>query len=364
MVVCSNCIMDSSDDMIEFDENGVCCHCNNYYRKMKLKTYSGKEGREKLNHIVKEIKECGANKEYNCIVGLSGGVDSSYTLYLTKKLGLNPLVVHLDNGWNTKTASKNISKLLKKLDLDLYTYVIDWEEFKDLQLSFLKASVIDVEAVTDHAIKATLFKTANKRGIKHIITGDNVMTEGIMPKSWGHNKSDYFNIKDIQKRFGKKKLKTYPILTLPERFYYQIIKGIRTIDILNYVDFNKKEVKEFIKKEFGWEDYGKKHGESTFTHFYQSYILPLKFNVDIRKAHLSALICAGQISREKALNMIDKEHYSDEDKRIEKDYVVKNLGLTEKEFDDIMKLPIKSHSHYKSNDKLHRKLRNLYLKLR
>lgn len=358
--ICIRCIMDTTDPNIEFDENGICNNCREFEQKAKKRLFRGEEGKTRLNEIIKKIKEEGKNKQHDCVVGVSGGIDSSYTLYLAKKFGLRPLAVHLDNGWNSKTATRNLSKILKKLNIDLYTYVIDWEEFKDMQLAYLKASVLDTEALTDHAIKATLYKTANERRIKYIITGINFITEGIIPKAWGHYKNDYANILDIHKKFGKKQLKTFPVLTLRDRIYYQIIKKIRMLEILNYVPYNKEEVKKFIFKEFGWEDYGGKHRESTFTHFFQSYILPRKFNIDKRRAHLSTLICAGQITREQALEEIKKSIYTEEELRREKEYMIRKFSITEKEFDDIIALPIKSHYDFKSNEKFLRRLRSIY----
>ncbi len=246
----------------------------------------------------------------------------------------------------------------------MHTYVIDWEEFKDLQLAYLKASVLDIEALTDHAIKAALYKIANGHGIKYIITGINVATEGIIPSAWGHYKNDYVNIKDIHKKFGTMALKTFPILTLSKRIYYQLIKNIQMVEILNYFPYKKKEAQQLLTKKFGWEEYGGKHRESTFTHFFQSYILPRKFGFDKRRAHLSTLICANEISRKEALKEMQKPIYSEEELQHEKDYVIRKFGITNKEFEELMNLPIKSHYDYKSNEKFLRGLRRIYSKIR
>lgn len=358
--ICKKCIMDTSAP-IKFDENGTCNYCNEYDSKIKSRVLRGEEGKKKIESVIAEIKEKGKNKKYDCIVGISGGVDSTYIAYLAKKWGLKPLAVHLDNGWNTKKATQNISRILKKLNLDLQTYVIDWEEFKDLQLSFLKASVIDIEVVTDQAIKAALYKTADKFHVKHIITGVNFATEGIMPSEWGHYKGDYINLLDIHKRFGLVKLKTYPILTLLKRFYYQIIKNIQMIEVLNYISYNRKEAKEIIVKNLGWEDYQHKHHESMFTRFFQTYILPKKFHIDKRRPHLSALVCAGEITREEALKEISTAQYSEDEMKKDKEYTIKKFGLTEEEFDNIMAIPPKKHADYKTGDKLLRKLRKIYI---
>lgn len=361
--ICNRCIMDTSDSKIEFDENSICNHCRGYDKKIGKQTFRGEIGKQRLNEILKEIKEKGQNQKYDCVVGISGGVDSTYVVHLSKELGLRPLAVHLDNGWNTKTATMNISKILKKLDIDLYTYVIDWEEFKDLQLSYLRASVIDIEALTDHAIKTVLYKVANEKNIKYILTGTNVATEGIMGSGWTHNKGDYTNIIGIHKEFGKIRLKTFPILTLFGRVHYQGIKKIKMIEILNYLDYDKNGVKAMLLENYGWEDYGRKHGESMFTQFYQEYILPRKFKVDKRRAHFSALICAGQMSREEALREIEKPLFNEEQLKKDKEYVLKKFGLTEKEFEEIMSLPIKNHHDYRSSDKFLRSIGKIYQKL-
>jgi N-acetyl sugar amidotransferase len=361
--ICTNCIMDTSDKEISFDERGICSNCRSFEKKVNGRVFRGEEGQKRLNEFIEEIKKSGEGKEYDCIIGLSGGVDSSYLAYLVvKKFGLRPLAVHLDNGWNSKIATKNIYKIVKNLGMELYTYVIDWEEFKDLQLAYLKSSVIDIEALTDHAIKATLYKKANETGTKYIISGVNLATEGILPKSWRYNKGDSKNILDIYKKFGTKQIKTFPILTILERIYYQSIKGIREIEVLNYLDYNKEEAKKTIIKNLGWEDYGGKHGESIFTKFYQDYILLKKFRIDKRRAHLSTLVCSGQLSREKALEEIKKSAVRDEDLKIEKEYVLRKLDLNEKEFEKIMSLPIRDHHEFKNSDKLFKSLRKIYLK--
>lgn len=353
--------MDTSDKEIEFDEKGVCNHCHDYDEIVKNKVLKGKEAEQKLNALISEIRESGKGREYDCVVGVSGGVDSTYVSYLAKKSGLKPLAVHLDNGWNTKIASKNIKNIVQKLGIDLETYVIDWEEFRDLQIAYLKAGVVDIESLTDHAIKAVLFKIANKYNAKHILSGVNIVTEGVLPRTWRHNKNDYINIKEIHKKFGKVKMKTFPILSLGKRFYYQIIRGIKYIEILNYVDYNKEKAKKLIAGELGWEDYGGKHKESMFTDFFQSYILPRKFGIDKRKVHLSALINAEQIIRKDALKELEKPLYDEEKLRNDKEFVLNKLGLNEDEFDRIIQEKPRSHYEYKSQDKVLRKFRKIYL---
>lgn len=358
--ICKRCVMDTTSNSIEFDKNGICNYCKEYYVKVKERILSSTENKKQLNEIVADIKRKGVNKKYDCIVGISGGLDSTYLLYLAKKFGLRPLAVHLDNGWGSRVSVKNISKAIKALSVDLYTYVINWEEVRDLQLAYLKASVVDMETISDQAIKATLYNVANEKNIKYILTGISFLTEGIMGKGWTHSKSDYVNIKDIHNKFGTIKLKSYPFLHLIDRVYFQGIRNIRTIEVLNYVDYKVESAKKIVSEKCGWEAYERKHGESFFTRFYQEYLLPRKFNIDKRKAHLSALICASQLKREKALKELEKPLYKDEELKKDKEFVLRKWGLSKEEFEDLMNLPIKSHYDYKSNNYFFRRVRKFY----
>lgn len=348
--ICKRCIMDTSDPEIEFDEKGLCNHCKDYDKRIAKELHYDKAGQEKLREIVNKIKKRGKNKKYDCLIGVSGGTDSTTVLYHLKKLGLRPLAVHLDNGWDSELSVKNIELVLKRLNIDLYTYVLDWEEFKDLQLSFLEASIANAEIPTDHAIVALLYRTAAQRGIKYIISGGNIATEAIMPESWMYDAKDWKIIKSIQKKFGEKKLKSFLHLNLFDCFYYTFIKRIKYIPILNYIRYDKKEAKAILEKELGWRDYGLKHYESIYTRFFQGYILPKKFGIDKRRAHLSTLICSGQITREEALEEMKENPYPDE--RImkeDREYVIKKLGLSEEKFEKIMSQPIKSYKDYPNN---------------
>jgi N-acetyl sugar amidotransferase len=350
---CSVTVMDNiADADITFDEKGVCNYYYEYLEADQLGVLKGDAGKARLNQLANEIKEKGKGMPYDCIIGLSGGVDSTYVAYLVKKLGLRPLAVHLDNSWNSELAVKNIENIIHKLNIDLYTLVVNWEEFKDIQLSYLKASVVDIEVVSDHAIFATMYKLAKEKNIGYIISGTNVVTEHIMPPGWLYKKMDYANLKDIHNRYGRIKLKTYPTLDFKKYVYYSSILKLTPISILNYVPYNKKEVKELIKQELGWRDYGGKHYESIFTKFYQAYILPEKFKIDKRKAHLSTLICSGQITREEALKELEQPLYADADLRQDKEYVLKKLGLSDEEFNAIMKTPPRRHEDFKSDTHL------------
>ena len=363
--LCSRCILDTKDDPeIVFDLQGVCNHCVTYDRVSKERLSWGEQRTRKLASLLEEVKANGRDNDYDCVVGASGGVDSTYVAYLAKEFGLRALVVHCDNGWNSELAVKNIENIVKKLDYDLFTYVINWEEFKDLQLSYLKASVVDIEALTDHAIFASLYQVASKNGIKYILSGENVVTEGVLPAHWVHNKNDLINIKAIHRRFGKLPLKTFPTLGLAKKLYYQKVRRIQYVPILNYVDFVKKDAKKIIAEELGWRDYGGKHYESIFTRFYQSYILPVKFNIDKRKSHLSTLVCSGQMTRDEALEKI-KEDPIDADRLFaDKEYIIKKFGLTAESFDALMSLPVREHTEYASMVNVYRKLKPVYKRIK
>jgi N-acetyl sugar amidotransferase len=345
--VCTKCVMDTTDPDITFDENGVCNHCHEYDAAIKKHVITGEEGRLRLEEVVSHIRREGRNKEYDCIIGVSGGVDSTYVAYKVKELGLRPLAVHLDNGWDSELAVANIHKALKILNIDLHTHVIDWEEFKDLQLSLLKASTPDSEIPSDHAIISLMSIMARKSGIKYIIDGCNFKTESHLPLSWSQGHWDWGYIKNVHRRFGKVRLKTFPHMNLPAYVYF-IIKQ-QSIHLLDYIDYNKTEAMKLLEKELCWQYYGGKHYESIYTRFYQGYILPRKFGYDKRKTHLSSLICSGEITRAVALEKLSKEDtYPLDLQEEDKTYVIKKLGLTENEFESIMNAPKKSYWDYPS----------------
>ena len=355
IITCTRCVMDTTAEEIIFDEAGVCNFCKHYDEVSTKDLYSDEEGEQKLNLLIKQIKEKGKNNKYDCLIGLSGGVDSSYVAYLVKKrYGLRALAIHLDNGWNSELAVANVEQIVKRLEIDLSTYVLDWREFKDIQTSFLKSSVSNIEIPTDHAIWAILIKTAGKMGIPYIIAGNNVVTESIMPESWLYGSKDSKFIKSIHKKFGKVKLKTYPSLTTLDYVNYLLFKGIRWVPILNYIPFVKNDAKKTLMDELGWRDYGGKHYESIFTRFFHAFYLPEKFGYDLRKSYLSALICSGQMSREDALEEIVKPPAPETLLTQDRDYVIKKLGISEEEFKKIIDSPNKEFSDYPNNDSLWR----------
>jgi N-acetyl sugar amidotransferase len=361
IITCSNCILDNTDDPdISFDDNGVCNYCNYYFKTAKQSVKSEKKD---LDKIIAEIREAGKGKQYDCVIGVSGGVDSTYVAYLVKQRGLRPLAVHLDYGWNSELAVSNITNTLQALGIDLYTHVVDWEEIRDLQLAFLKASVVDIELINDFAIYALLHNQAYQRGIKYVLHGMNVETEGeILPAGWAHEKFDQLNILSIHRKFGKKKLRTYPRLSFFKRLYLNFVYKLKWVGILNYISYNKEEVKKKITAELGWRDYGGKHFESIFTRFYQAYILPRKFGIDKRKFHYSILICSGQMTRQEALEEMKKPVYDPEMLRSDYQFVLKKLGLTEEEFEAIMKQPPRSHLEYDSYLKKHYRYNEVFFR--
>jgi N-acetyl sugar amidotransferase len=352
MKECKQCILTSEDDdNLSLDENGICNYCNDY--RLRFNELGNENERiSYINKKIEEVKSNGLNNKYDCVIGLSGGVDSSYMAYWLCERGLRPLVIHLDNGWNSELAVQNIQNICEKLGLDLHTYVIEWEEFKKLQLAYLKASVVDIEVLTDHAIKAITMKMARKYKIKYLFSGFNLATEAVMIKGWTFDKSDFVNIKDIVKiNGGIKNFRSYPKITFFQKLFFMLTFKIESIHVLNYIDYNKDQVKKVLKDKLGWIDYGGKHHESLFTKFYQSYILPEKFKIDKRKVHLSNLICSNQITKNLATDLISLSLYNENELAIDKEYILKKLDLTKEEFAAIMKLKINNHNDFKTEQR-------------
>ena len=344
--ICTRCLMDTSDPEIVFDEQGICNHCHDYERSVGQKVLVGETGQKYLEALVEKMKQDGRGKDYDCIIGVSGGVDSTYVAYLVKKMGLRPLAVHMDNGWDSELAVKNIEETLKRLDIDLYTEVLDWEEFKDIQVSMLKASTPDCEVPSDHAISAVLGNMADKLKVKYIISGANVRTETHLPRAWSYGHFDWKYIRSVHKLFGSHPLKSFPYIGFFT--YYRRLLTHRRIDILNYIDYNKNIAMHILQNELGWRYYGGKHYESIYTRFYQGYILPSKFGFDKRRSHLSSLICSGEITRDAALQELYKPTYAPSMQEEDREYVVKKLGLTDEQFESIMNAPVKTFWDYPS----------------
>lgn len=345
---CVNCVMDTTDPDIYFDENGVCSHCITYSDRRKAFVPDNQQGKVLLDKMVKACKLAGRNKNYDCVIGVSGGVDSSYVAYLVHQLGLRPLAVHLDNGWNSELAVSNIRNLLDKLNIELHTYVLDWESFLDLQLAFLRASTPDSEIPSDHAIVALMREIANKEGVP-VIWGVNFSSEAILPQAWSQGHMDWTYIKNVHNKFGVKKLVNYPHYSVWKLIWYNRFRRQKLYNILNYIPYNKEDAKKILMQETGWRDYGGKHYESTYTRIFQSYILPVKFNFDKRKAHYSSLILAGQITRSEAIELLKKSPYDETNIKSEILFLSKKLQISVTEFEEIMKTPPKKYADYKSN---------------
>ena len=344
---CSISVMDTiMDPNISFDSEGICNYYHDYKRSEKSDTLIGEPGMRKLQEIADQIKKHTTRKGYNCILGLSGGIDSTYLAFLSKNLGLTPLLVHFDYGWNSEIAIKNVESVVEKTGFDLYTVVMDWKEFKSIQRSYFKASVIDLDVPADHMIFGSLFKTAAEFNIKYVLSGNNIWTEFFMPKTWSYNKFDLTNLKKIHKSFENTPLKHLPVLGYNQQIYYRNIKRIKSIALLNYCDFNVSDVKKIISKEMRWVDYGGKHHESVFTRFYQGYILPRKFKIDKRKLHLSNLIFSNQLTREEAIELLKTSPYDENLILQDFSYVAKKLDFSESEFERILSQPNVPHEFY------------------
>lgn len=345
---CVRCIMDSgSDPDLVLDDKGVCNHCRNY-DDGAAKLPKEPERQHNFNTLISQLVREGKNKQYDAIMGVSGGVDSTYLAYMAYQQGLRILLVHCDNGWNTETSVRNIENIIKKTNYDLHTVVLNWDEFRDIQISFFKAGVVDIELPYDYALMISMYLIAIKYNIHNILSGHNLVTEGTyMPKSWVHSKMDIINIKAIHSKFGKMPMKTFPHLSPWVYSYYELTKRFHRIALLNYMEYDKAKAKEIITEKLNWSDYGGKHYESVFTRFYQGYILPQKFHIDKRQFHLSTLICSGQISREQALQEMNNPTYVNESLFVEDfEYVKKKLGFTDASWESYMKEPAHKHQEY------------------
>jgi N-acetyl sugar amidotransferase len=355
--------MDTTDLEIVFDENGFCNHCTEFLAIREKHNYQGKESDEKLAEIIEEIKRAGKGRPYDCITGLSGGADSSYLAYFLRQKGLRVLAVHMDNGWSSEVAVTNIKNITKKLEIDYETYVLDWEEFKAIQLAFLKASVPEAETPTDIAIVAALHHFAAKYNVKYILSGGNLATEGILPKSWHYNAKDlkYFN--HIQKTFAGRRLKKIPTFDYRKEIYFKLVRGVKVFYPLNYTPFAKAAAVKLLEEQLEWKNYGGKHHESKYTKFIQSYYLFQKFGIDYRKATLSSQICAGESTRPEALEQLKSKPFDESKIEDEKHYISKKLGITADELEQIINMPAKWYWDYPNDDRKLSLIYNTYRKI-
>lgn len=348
---CTNCVMDTTDSAITFDENGVCDFCNDYHENILPRWKAQLEDPGLLERTAAKIKADSKGRKYDCIIGLSGGVDSSYLCYVAKVLmGLNPLVYVVDTGWNLNVAVENIERIVRALDLDMYTEVVDWNEMRDLQLAFFKAQVPYQDLPQDHAIFAGLYNYAVKHHIKYVLTGANSATECIRPPIEWVYQNDLRFIKDVHRRFGTVKLKNFPMCGMVKyRVYYPIFKGMRRVAPLDMVEYDKVKIQKFLEEEFGWEPYANKHYENVFTRFYEGYYLPHKFGYDKRKCYFSNEILAGTKSREDALAELEQPAYDPQDMREDLEYIAKKLGVSPDEFRRIIDGENKTFMDYQNS---------------
>lgn len=346
--VCKRCVMDTSAPNISFDAGGNCNFCSDYLVRKASITHPG---RERLDALLAAVKRQGQGKRYDCIIGVSGGVDSSYVLHqAVREYGLRPLAVHLDNGWNSELAVCNIYNLVESLGVDLYTHVIDWEENRDLQRSFFFANVVDIELLMDNAMLALNYALAQKWGLRHILSGSNTATEGVrMPQGWNHMKLDATNVRAIQHQFGTMPIKTHPLVGVAGYFWYEYVRKIHWVPILDYVDYKKEAALQVLERDVGYRRYPYKHYESVFTRFYQAYILPRKFNADKRRLHLSALICNGEMTRDEACALLQQSPYATPAQE-ERDmaFVLRKLGFTREYLDEYIAAPPVPHTAYRN----------------
>ena len=354
--VCSRCVMDSTDTAIVFDSKGVCDHCHTYDRDIAPVWKLGVGRKSELEIIVRNIKKSGEGKEFDCILGMSGGIDSSYLLYLAKeKLGLRPLVFHVDAGWNSQMAVNNIERLVDGLGLDLYTEVIDWEDMKNIQRAYFKSGVPHIDTPQDHAFFATMYKFSVENKVKNIITGGNYSTECVRnPKEWMYYQSDSIQLQDILKKNSPDRLNNYPITNIFwHKIYLPYVKGIKLHRLLDYMPYDKEKATQFLENNYGFERYPQKHFESRFTRFYESYWLPEKFGFDTRKVQLSSLILTGQITREEALDELSHPSYDPKNIHHELEYVASKLDWSLDELKDCFNSPNKTYKDYANQESIY-----------
>ena len=341
---CQRCVMDTSDPEIKFTSEGVCNHCIEFDARANRSWFPNEIGREMWRAEVARIKKEGDGKDYDSVLGLSGGVDSSYLALKIYEAGLRPLVVHVDAGWNSELAVSNIEKIVKHCDFDLHTQVINWEEMRDLQLAYLKSGVANQDVPQDHAFFASIYRFAVQNGIRTIFSGGNIATEGVFPDSWHGAAMDAINLKAIHRRFGSRKLSSYPTISFFEYyFYFPFVRKMRTVRPLNYMPYDKKSAIEELERRIGWRSYGRKHGESLFTKLFQNYYLPRKFGYDKRLPHYSSLIASGQMTREDAISMLDEPLYNAGELEIDLNYFCKKLRIARGDLEEILEAP--SHQY-------------------
>ncbi|HEY8159942.1 MAG TPA: N-acetyl sugar amidotransferase [Methylobacter sp.] len=353
--ICNRCIMDTSDPNIAFDDQGNCNHCRLLMENRDRYWLPDERGQKKLEQLIEDIKLAGKGRDYDCVMGLSGGVDSSYLAARASEWGLRILAIHVDGGWNTELAVRNIERMVTKLGIDLHTFVIDWEEMRDLQVAFLKAGVPNQDIPQDHAFFAALYRETARQNVPYVLTGSNYATESILPSAWGYSAGDLTHLRAIHKRFGTiRRLKTFPQLGFFYfNWYLPRIKKVRIVAPLDLMPYSKTMAIKELEERFGWQYYGGKHYESLFTKFFQAYYLPTRFGFDKRRAHIASLVASGEITRDEALRIMEEPLYDNAVLQKDQEYVLKKLKLSESEFNTLMNAPVHRHQDYPTNQWMH-----------
>jgi len=360
MQVCQRCVMDESDPEIRFDAQGVCNHCLEFDTVTRRRWFPNADGARRWEQLCEQLRAEGRGRDYDCILGLSGGIDSSYLALKVKEWGLRPLAVHVDAGWNSELAVANIERILRHCGFDLHTHVVDWEEMRDLHLAYLRAGIANQDVPQDHAFFATLYHFATRNGIRSILSGGNLATEGIFPKAWHGSAMDAINLRAIHRRFGQRPLRSYLTVSFSQAYvWYPFVKKMRTLRPLNYMPYDKESAVAELESRIGWRAYGRKHGESLFTKLFQNHYLPQKFGYDKRRPHLSSLIVSGQLDRDRALAELEKPLYDPQELEIDIAYFCKKLRLSRDQFDELMRAPIHSYSDFPTWEGRYRALKRV-----
>ena len=346
--------MDTSDPAIVFDDRGYCNHCRLLMDNRDNYWLPDERGQRKLEQLIADIKAAGRGRPYDCAMGISGGVDSSYLAMLASQWELRILAIHVDGGWNTELAVRNIENMVSQLGIDLHTFVIDWEEMRDLQLAFLRASVPNQDIPQDHAFFAALYREAARQNVPYVLTGSNYATESILPAAWGYSAGDLTHLRAIHRRFGRRPLKSFPQLGfLYFNWYLPKVKKLRIVAPLDLMPYSKAMAIEQLEQRFGWKYYGGKHYESRFTKFFQAHYLPVKFGFDKRRAHLASLVASGEMARDEALAAQAQPLYDSDELEKDREFILRKLGLSRQEWDEFMALPKRSHDDYPTNRWMH-----------
>jgi aminotransferase len=358
--ICTRCVIDTTDPDIDFDISGMCSHCRGFDARISKNWYPNARGSELLDAKVAQMKAAGHDKPFDCILGLSGGVDSSYLALKVKQLGLRALVVHVDAGWNSELAVSNIERVIEHCGFDLHTEVLNWNEVRDLQVAYLKSGVANQDVVQDHGYFATLYHYAAKEKIKYVLTGVNIATESVFPDSWHHAAMDAINLKAIHKQFGSIPLEKYRTISFFEYYvYYPMILGMEVFCPLNFMPYNKNNALEYLKQEIGYKDYGRKHGESVFTKFFQNYYLPKRFGYDKRRPHLASMVLSGQMERDEALRALEEPLYHPQDIQKDREYVALKLGISVDELEGYIAAPLRYYHEFPNWDRQYDKLKSV-----